>query len=272
MWPASASGTYRTNARGPGEIDVTAQASRADARKVYLYLPRAIDDATRKWLRTSLTGGTASDTRVKIAGNLAQFPFANGQGGQFVVDHQGAGSDARVRGHVAGDRGDRRRPALRRHADADRGIARPGVWRRRRQDARADRRRHRRSSAAQDRRRGDRACRGVPALRQRQPRRRQDRPAGERHGSDRRRPPCALALAAAAASSTSRRSAANSRSRRRICASPAFRRSAEVNGRIAFTEHDVRARDIAMETLGGPAKLAIASADGRDARDRRAAR
>ncbi len=37
----------------------------------------------------------------------------------------------------------------------------------------------------------------------------------------------------------------------------------KVNGKLAFTERDVRARDIAMEMLGGPAKLAIATADGR---------
>ena len=36
----------------------------------------------------------------------------------------------------------------------------------------------------------------------------------------------------------------------------------KVNGTLAFTERDVRARDVAVEVLGGPARITIASADG----------
>jgi uncharacterized protein (TIGR02099 family) len=36
-----------------------------------------------------------------------------------------------------------------------------------------------------------------------------------------------------------------------------------INGKIGFTEHEVRGRDLTMETLGGPAKLDISSDDGR---------
>ena len=77
-------GTYRTLADGPGEIELVARASRGDARQIHRYLPRSIDDATREWLRTALVGGTAADTRLKIAGNLADFPFANGKGGKLT--------------------------------------------------------------------------------------------------------------------------------------------------------------------------------------------
>ena len=37
---------------------------------------------------------------------------------------------------------------------------------------------------------------------------------------------------------------------------------AKVNGKLSFSERDVRARDVAAEVLGGPAKLAFAGADG----------
>jgi uncharacterized protein YhdP len=37
---------------------------------------------------------------------------------------------------------------------------------------------------------------------------------------------------------------------------------AKVNGRLAFTEQDLQAQDVALEALGGPAKVAIASVDG----------
>src|SRR6185369_14607242 len=87
----SASGTYRTSEHGPGEIDITAQVSRVDARHVYAYLPRVIDDRTRRWLRTSLTAGAGSDARLKLAGNLTQFPFVNGKGAQFVVTAKARG-------------------------------------------------------------------------------------------------------------------------------------------------------------------------------------
>ncbi len=37
---------------------------------------------------------------------------------------------------------------------------------------------------------------------------------------------------------------------------------AKVNGRLAFTEQDLQAQDVALEALGGPAKVAITSVDG----------
>ena len=45
------SGTYRTTVKGPGEIDLVAHASRGDARQIYRYLPRSIDETTRHWLQ-----------------------------------------------------------------------------------------------------------------------------------------------------------------------------------------------------------------------------
>ncbi len=103
----SASGTYRTSPEGPGEIDITAQASRFDARQVYAYLPRVIDDATRHWLRTSLASGAAADARLKIAGNLAAFSVRQRKGRPVRRHGQGKGRDARVRGRLARDRSDR---------------------------------------------------------------------------------------------------------------------------------------------------------------------
>ena len=80
-----ASGTYRTTAKGPGEIDLVAHATRADARQVYRYLPRSIDGATRHWLQKAIARGTAADARLKVTGNLAEFPFVNGKGGQLII-------------------------------------------------------------------------------------------------------------------------------------------------------------------------------------------
>ncbi len=79
-------GTYRTLANGPGEVDMVARASRGDARQIHRYLPRTIDPATREWLRTALAAGTAAETRFTLAGNLAEFPFPNGKGGKLLLD------------------------------------------------------------------------------------------------------------------------------------------------------------------------------------------
>ncbi len=79
-----ASGTYRSPASGPGEIEIVAHAARGDARQIHRYLPRAIDAPTRHWLETALVDGSAVDARLKIAGHLVDFPFANGKGGKLT--------------------------------------------------------------------------------------------------------------------------------------------------------------------------------------------
>jgi len=85
------SGTYRTLAQGPGEIDLTAQLSRGDPREVYRYLPNFAHPAIRDWLRRALTKGEVTDARLKLAGDLAYFPFADGKRGQFIVSAKGRG-------------------------------------------------------------------------------------------------------------------------------------------------------------------------------------
>jgi uncharacterized protein YhdP len=72
----SANGTYRSAAGGPGSIDLTAQLTRADARELHRYLPSGLPLAFRGWVRRSLVAGTASEARLKLSGNLADFPFA----------------------------------------------------------------------------------------------------------------------------------------------------------------------------------------------------
>ena len=88
----NASGEYGTSAQGPGTINATAQLSRLDARQVYRYVPLASAPAIRNRLRTLLVAGSASDVRVKLVGNLASFPFADGKAGQFQVSVKGQGA------------------------------------------------------------------------------------------------------------------------------------------------------------------------------------
>ena len=87
----SASGTYRTAKGGPGTIDLTGQLTRGDGREAHRYVPVVLPLAFRGWLRRSLVAGTASEARLKINGNLADFPFADGRKGQFLLAIKGHG-------------------------------------------------------------------------------------------------------------------------------------------------------------------------------------
>ncbi len=81
----TAFGSYRTTSNGPGQIDLSSQFSRADARFVSHYMPLVIGQETRDWLARSLKAGNASDVQLKLKGDLAKFPFEDGKSGLFQV-------------------------------------------------------------------------------------------------------------------------------------------------------------------------------------------
>jgi uncharacterized protein (TIGR02099 family) len=74
-----ASGRYRNDGRGPGEIDLSARLTRADGGAVWRYMPLVVGGDVRVWLRDSITGGLASAT-LRLKGDLARFPFNDGSG------------------------------------------------------------------------------------------------------------------------------------------------------------------------------------------------
>jgi uncharacterized protein (TIGR02099 family) len=78
-------GTYHTAPEGPGAIDLTGNVTRADARSVARYVPLQVGEGARQWLDTAFLGGTSNDVKVRLKGNLADFPFAEGKGGVFQV-------------------------------------------------------------------------------------------------------------------------------------------------------------------------------------------
>jgi uncharacterized protein (TIGR02099 family) len=89
----SVTGRYVPIEGGRGEIDVSARLTRADSEAVWRYLPKVVNEATRNWLRGSLTGGVVPDARLRLRGNLADFPFADGKSGQFLVTTRVAGAN-----------------------------------------------------------------------------------------------------------------------------------------------------------------------------------
>ncbi len=87
----TASGSWRSQPKGPGHIDLKAQLVRADARNLDRYLPLTLSADVRDWLRRSIKQGTASDVRMALAGDLADFPFPDPRRGQFLVTFRAAG-------------------------------------------------------------------------------------------------------------------------------------------------------------------------------------
>ncbi len=81
----SAAGRYRAHADTPGEIDLQARLSEADARAVWRYMPAVVGAGARDWLQHSLVGGKAQDARLVLKGDLAKFPFRNPKDGTFRV-------------------------------------------------------------------------------------------------------------------------------------------------------------------------------------------
>src|SRR6266513_469080 len=83
----TASGAYTYPGSGPGTIDLSAQLSRADGAQVarYLPLPEIMGKATRDWLAAGIVSGQASDVRLRLRGDLRDFPFADPAKGEFLV-------------------------------------------------------------------------------------------------------------------------------------------------------------------------------------------
>lgn len=78
-------GSYKMISGTPGTIDLTGQFTRGDARQVGRYIPLTIGQSTRDWLNTALLAGQSNDVRLRLKGNLADFPFADGKRGLFEV-------------------------------------------------------------------------------------------------------------------------------------------------------------------------------------------
>jgi uncharacterized protein (TIGR02099 family) len=70
-------------------VDVRAQLTRARVEPLGRYLPLQLAEGVRDWLTRALRKGTSNDVRLTLKGNLDDFPFAQGRNGQFVVAVKG---------------------------------------------------------------------------------------------------------------------------------------------------------------------------------------
>lgn len=83
----TAFGSYTWTGEGPGIVDLSASASRADALHLAHYLPLAtlMGAQTREWVASAVKSGQASDVRFRLKGDLRDFPFVDPAKGVFSV-------------------------------------------------------------------------------------------------------------------------------------------------------------------------------------------
>ncbi|MHB8759345.1 MAG: YhdP family protein [Thiobacillus sp.] len=88
----TATGQYERIPGQRGIIDLNAHLDRARGTAVYRYFPKMIGEHTVDWVKRGVVAGGSDDVRLRLRGDLARFPFADGDG-VFRVD-------AKVRGGV----------------------------------------------------------------------------------------------------------------------------------------------------------------------------
>ena len=83
----TAYGSYLWTGEGPGVVDLTAQLSRAQGKATAKYLPLStiMGARTREWVASAVQGGLASEARLRLRGDLRDFPFADPAKGVFEV-------------------------------------------------------------------------------------------------------------------------------------------------------------------------------------------
>jgi uncharacterized protein (TIGR02099 family) len=83
----TAFGSYLARGEAPGAIDLSAQIARADGARTARYLPLAtiVGEETRQWLARSILAGRVVDGRVRLKGELRDFPFVDPGKGLFQV-------------------------------------------------------------------------------------------------------------------------------------------------------------------------------------------
>lgn len=74
-----------TRSRFPGVLELSGSLSRADGTRVHRYLPLAVPESARHYVRDAVTRGSASRVQFRVKGDLHDFPYAHGGPGEFRI-------------------------------------------------------------------------------------------------------------------------------------------------------------------------------------------
>lgn len=78
-------GSYRTGGKGAGIVDLEGRLERANAHRTVRYLPLEIPQEVRDWVASAVTAGHSDDVRLRLRGDLEDFPFRDPAKGEFLV-------------------------------------------------------------------------------------------------------------------------------------------------------------------------------------------
>lgn len=81
----SVEGRYATRPQSAGDIDISGNFQRGKVSEVWRYLPFVVGESVREWIRASLVDGQGSNIRLRMKGDLHEFPWAHDKNGEFDV-------------------------------------------------------------------------------------------------------------------------------------------------------------------------------------------
>lgn len=84
-WRTSDPATALSKHRFPGYLDLQANLTRADAARVWRYLPSGIPKSARDYVREAVVQGSSNDVDFKIKGDMSDMPSKNPKLGEFRI-------------------------------------------------------------------------------------------------------------------------------------------------------------------------------------------
>lgn len=84
-WRTSDPATAVSKNRFPGELDLQAGLTRADAARVWRYLPSGIPKSARDYVREAVLQGTSTGVDFKIKGDMGDMPSSKPRPGEFRI-------------------------------------------------------------------------------------------------------------------------------------------------------------------------------------------
>lgn len=84
-WRTSDPATALSKNRFPGQLDLQANLTRADAARVWRYLPSGIPKSARDYVREAVVEGASNDVDFKIKGDMSEMPSKNPKLGEFRI-------------------------------------------------------------------------------------------------------------------------------------------------------------------------------------------
>ncbi len=84
-WQTSDPRRASSGDRFPGELDMQGRLSRANATRVFRYLPLVVEPSARRYVRDAVQAGTGNGVVFKVKGDLWDVPFAHSTQGEFLI-------------------------------------------------------------------------------------------------------------------------------------------------------------------------------------------